>query len=82
MTDKPQIDHNGQPIKYWGGLEDSKKEIEVKLDTYKVLSEIVEAGVEIGFTKANSVTINPNEQTMKEYIVSNVMIKLEQYLKF
>ena len=56
-------------------------EIQVKLDTYKVLSEIVEAGVDQGFERAHKVTDNPSEQTFKEHIASSVMLKLEQYLK-
>ena len=56
------------------------KQIDVKLDTYRVLSEIVEAGVEQGFERAHKVTDGPSEQTIKEHVASSVMMKLEQYL--
>lgn len=57
------------------------KEVDVKLDTYKVITEIVEAGVDQGFIRAHRVTENPSDQTIKEHVVSSVMLKLEQYLK-
>ena len=44
-----------------------KQEIEakLKLDTYKVLSEIVEAGIHKGWLKAKTVVETPSEDTIK-----------------
>lgn len=55
--------------------------VNVKLDTYKVLTEIVEAGVEKGIKKAKEVTYNPSDRTLIEYITSGVMNNLEKYVK-
>lgn len=61
-----------------------KQEIEakLKLDTYKVLSEIVEAGIDKGWLKAKTVVATPSEDTIKEYVLSSIMIKLEEYIDF
>jgi len=61
-----------------------KKEIEakLKLDTYKVLSEIVEAGIDKGWLKAKTVMPNPTDDTIREYVLSSIMIKLEEYIDF
>lgn len=61
-----------------------KQEIEakLKLDTYKVLSEIVEAGIHKGWLKAKTVVETPSEDTIKEYVLSSIMIKLEEYIDF
>jgi hypothetical protein len=56
------------------------KDVELKLNAYKVLSEIVENGVNVGITNANKFTISPNDQTIKECITSSVMIQLEKYI--
>ena len=60
----------------------SKVEVKLKVDSYKVVSEIVESGITNGWDKANRVSDNPSEATLKELVLSNVMLKLEEYIKF
>lgn len=56
--------------------------IDLKVNSYKIVSEIVESGILEGWNKANRVSDNPSDQTYKEHILSAVMIKLEEYIEF
>ena len=56
--------------------------VELELDSYKVVSEIVESGVEVGWDKAHDISDKPLPDTIKENIVSSVMLNLEKYIKF
>lgn len=56
--------------------------LKLQLNSRKVVTEIVESGIEQGFNRAKEVLSSPSEQAIKEYVLSHVMIKLEEYISF
>lgn len=51
----------------------------MKANEYLILSECVEDGINLGYTRAHKHTDNPTEQQIKEAIEQAVMTEICQY---
>jgi hypothetical protein len=54
----------------------------MKVNTYKVLSDCVERGVEIGWRRAHKHTDTPGEGQLRDSIYDNVMTEISEYFTF
>lgn len=54
----------------------------VKLDVYKILSEVIERSVRYGYNRAHKHVENPNEDHIVETIHTAVMNDLCEIIKF
>jgi hypothetical protein len=54
----------------------------LKTDTYNVLEECIEIGINEGWNKAHKHTDTPNEEYIKEQIFYYIMLKVCEKFKF
>lgn len=54
----------------------------VKLDAYKIISESIEASVEIGWKRAHKHVESPSSDHIKDEIIHSIMNNLCEILKF
>lgn len=54
----------------------------LKVNTYAVLEECIEIGINSGYRKAYKHTDNPTEQQIKEEILRYVMLQVSEKFKF
>ena len=56
--------------------------MKLKVDTYKVLDECVERGIEAGWNKAHKHTDTPTEKDIKNQIQHYIMLEICEYFNF
>ena len=54
----------------------------LKVNTYAVLEECIEIGINGGWNKAHKHTDTPNEEHIKEQILRYIMIEISEKFKF
>lgn len=54
----------------------------MKIDHYKLICELVERGIEMGWQQAHKYNDNPSEQKLKDDIHSQVMTEICEYYRF
>lgn len=54
----------------------------LKVNTYVVLSECIEIGINMGWNRAHKHTDNPNEEQLKEEIERYILLQISEKFKF
>ena len=54
----------------------------VKLQTYAIVADAVDAGIRYGWNRAHKHTDKPTEEIMKEAIYDAVMLNLDEVIRF
>lgn len=58
------------------------KKTQIKVKLYNILHTAVEQGVQIGWTRSHKHTNTPTEESVKEYILREVMNELSDVVDF
>jgi hypothetical protein len=54
----------------------------MKVDTYKLISNCIERGIDIGWQRAHKYTDHPEVGHLKETIYDNILIEICEYFNF
>ncbi len=60
----------------------SKTKANLKPDTYKILDDCVEAGINAGWNRAHKHTNKPSEEELKNQIQYYIMLEISEKFKF